>query len=103
MTGLLTLTCPEVVKYHGLLEQQETGKGDEYLTAVLEAYFGGMNTVYELSAPNKDAVVDMAGAPYPTPELRRVAFLDSCSKMPDDPAWVAAMFMRLLMQKTQNQ
>jgi hypothetical protein len=102
MTGLLTLNCPDVVKYHALLEQQEVGKGDEALTAVLEAYIGGVNSVYELS-PDKSAVIDLGGAPYPTPELRRLAFLDSCSKMPDDPAWVAVMFMRLLMQKTQSQ
>jgi hypothetical protein len=103
ITGLLTLKCPEVIRYHDLLEQQEAGKGKEAVTAVLEAYLGGINSVYELSSPDKSTVIDLAGAPYPTPELRRLAFLDSCSKMPDDPAWTAAMFLRLLMQKTQNQ
>jgi hypothetical protein len=102
LTGLLTLKCPDVVKYHDLLEQKETGKGDEAVIAVLEAYLGGMNSVYYFS-PNRSAVVDLEGAPYPTPELRLLAFLDSCSKMQDDPAWIAVMFMHLLMQKTQSQ
>ena len=103
MTGLLTLKCPELIAYHDLLELAERGKGDETVIAVLEAYLGGMNSVYGLAAPNKSAVVDLAGAPYPTPELRLQAFLNSCSKMPDDAAWLSAVFLHLLMQKTQSQ